>query len=172
VQEDIQVDQQNVRGLIAARLGENKWSDNSESGDWLINDLTDLVYRFSEAADVSSVRLHLESLRDAGCCKFHADHLSLRMLCTYFGPGTEWAPGEAVCREEIGCAADSIEAANQRIIPDAGAIQQAPTGAVLVFKGNLFPGEEGRGLVHRSAPVSGLNHTRLRLRMDPFGAFG
>jgi hypothetical protein len=167
VEEKIRVDQQDVRGLIAARLAENEWNGSSENGDWLIDDLTDLVYRFSEAADTSSILFRLESLRDAGCCKFHVHHLPRRMLCTYFGPGTEGAPGEAVCREEIGCIADSIETANRRIIPDADSIQQAPTGAVLLFKGNLYPGEKGNGLVHRSAPVSGPDHTRLLLRIDP-----
>ncbi|MDF7799511.1 DUF1826 domain-containing protein [Pontiellaceae bacterium B1224] len=167
MEEEIHVDQVDVRGLIAARLAENGWIGNSENSNWLIDDLTDLVYRFSEVTDTSSVQLHLESLRDSGCCKFHADYLALRMLCTYFGPGTEWAPEEAVCREEIGCTADSIEAANRRIIPDAKAVQQAPTGAVLLLKGNRYPGEEGYGLVHRSAPVSGPEHTRLRLRIDP-----
>lgn len=89
------------------------------------------------------------------------------MLCTYIGPGTEWVPEHGVCREEIGCSAESLEAANRRIVPDAGKIQQTPTGAVLIFKGNLYPGEEGCGLVHRSAPVSAPNQVRLLLRMDP-----
>lgn len=165
--EDIHVDQLDVRGLIAARLAENDWDTYSKDGNWLIDDLTDLVYRFSEAANTSSVRFRLETLRHAGCCKFHTDFLEVRMLCTYFGPGTEWVPGHAVCREEIGCSAGSLDEANRRIVPDFNKIQQAPTGTVLIFKGDLYPGEEGGGLVHRSAPVTASNHTRLLLRMDP-----
>ncbi|MDZ8117902.1 DUF1826 domain-containing protein [Pontiella agarivorans] len=170
VEEEIHVDQMDVRGLLAARLAENGWSENSKTGNWLIDDLTDLVYRFSEVADTCSLLFRLESLRDSACCKFHTDYLTLRMLCTYFGPGTEWAPEEAVCHEEIGCTADSTAAANRRIIPNPETIQRTASGTVLLFKGNRYPGTEGRGLVHRSAPVSAPHHTRLLLRIDPVQA--
>ncbi|MEM7396097.1 MAG: DUF1826 domain-containing protein, partial [Verrucomicrobiota bacterium] len=81
-------------------------------------------------------------------------------------PGTQWVPEADVRREELICFAASMDEANQRIVPDARAIQNVETGAVLIFKGDLFPGEEGRGLVHRSAPVSGPEQHRFLLCID------
>ncbi len=166
VDEEIKVDEQDVRGVLSARLSENGWGGHLQARGWLIDDLTDLIYRFSEVADTSAVRFRLESLRDSGCRKFHTDKLALRMLCTYTGPGTEWVSATAVHREALGCVEDSMDEANRRIVPDRTAVQQAPTGAVLVFKGDRYPGQEGLGLVHRSAPVSGADQTRLRLCID------
>ena len=35
-------------------------------------------------------------LSDTMCPRFHTDRGQIRMLCTYRGPGTEWAPNEIV----------------------------------------------------------------------------
>ncbi|MEM7392701.1 MAG: DUF1826 domain-containing protein [Verrucomicrobiota bacterium] len=168
VDEKVEVGRPDVRDLVEDTLAENGWSGDSYVRDWLIDDLTELLLLFGDLANTPYVRFRLNAVRDGGCRKFHVDNIALRMLCTYVGPGTEWASAAAVCREELGCAAESVEAANRRIIPDAAAIQHAPSGAVLLCKGNRYPGEEGHGLVHRSAPVSGPEQDRLRLCIDSY----
>ena len=40
--------------------------------------------------------------RTDGCRKIHTDFVSLRLLCTYAGPGTDWLPNEDLVREHLG----------------------------------------------------------------------
>lgn len=84
------------------------------------------------------------------CPKFHADRVTLRMLVTYVGPGTEWLEDAHVRREALGRADADLEAANQRIQCCPEGLHRAQTGDVLLLKGECWPGNTGRGAVHRS----------------------
>lgn len=98
----------------------------------------DLAYLAEMLADLvgsPAVGVRLERVTRAMCPAWHRDRTGLRMLCTYEGPGTEW------------CALG----AGHEIHPRG----QAPLGAVLVFKGSLWPeAAASAALQHRSPPIA------------------
>lgn len=102
----------------------------------------DLLLDFSELVLVFSmldrrhahVRLRLEALTHDGCKKWHADHIGLRLLCTYHGPGTEWLSldGGAAAARALG-----------RDVPH-GLAMRMPTTAVAILKGETYPSNVNR----------------------------
>lgn len=104
------------------------------------------------------------------CPKFHADHVGLRLLCAYVGPGTEWVPEAHVDRTHLCCADHGPEEANRLIVPDPARIVRARTFDVLVLKGDAFPGNAGRGAVHRTPPDAAAGGKRLVLKIDDIAA--
>lgn len=130
----------------------------------LLADAAALAARF--AAITGDVRVHarLEALVDEGCPLFHADHVGLRLLCTYAGPGTEWLPAHAVNRAGLG------SGDNAMIVGDRRQVRRLAACTVGLFKGEAFPGHAGRGVVHRSAPATA-RAPRLLLCLDEPGRF-
>ncbi len=90
-------------------------------------------------ADRLSVRL--EVVETDACRRFHADYVTLRLLCTYAGPGTQWHP-----------------------VAEPEAIGQVSTGAVAVFKGRKLL--DPPTVLHRSPPIVASGERRLMLVID------
>jgi hypothetical protein len=130
----------------------------------LLADVTVLARHFAAIAGVIAVRARLEALTERGCPVFHADHVGLRLLVAYAGPGTEWVPEGGVNRAALG------SGDNRAIVPDPRVIRRLPTFAAGIFKGEAFPGNRGRGIVHRSAPASRAR-PRLLFCLDEPGQF-
>ncbi|HMP73958.1 MAG TPA: DUF1826 domain-containing protein [Kiritimatiellia bacterium] len=131
-----------------------------------VQDVVFLAGSFAGIAGRERVRVRVDTLGDDGCMKFHVDSLRLRLLCTYAGPGTEWVANDGANRQELGNHAESMEAANRSIVPDASLVRVTPTGSVMVFKGSRFDEDPETGLVHRSHPVRSSQDIRLRLCID------
>ncbi|MEM6380738.1 MAG: DUF1826 domain-containing protein, partial [Bacteroidota bacterium] len=74
--------------------------------------------------------------------KVDTDINSLRLLCTYSGPGTLWLPNEIVNHKAL-----ITRGGNKQIVLDERQIQQVATGAVIILKGALFP--QANPIVHR-----------------------
>lgn len=128
----------------------------------LLADVVRLAAAFAAIAGCSVTQARLEALTDEACVLFHADHVGLRLLCTYVGAGTEWIPEAALDRSGL-CRGD-----NRLVLRRAGTIRRLPECAVGLLKGEAFPGNRGRGLVHRSPPASSLS-PRLLLCLDEPG---
>lgn len=112
----------------------------------LIEDITMLAGRFSSLLDIDDVHIRLEWVTGDACKKFHADFVTVRAICTYFGRGTEWT---------YGLAAPTAPSLLENI-------EQMPCGHVGVFKGRLrAPGLID--LLHRSPPIKGTGERRLLL---------
>ncbi|MND87313.1 hypothetical protein D3C80_793080 [compost metagenome] len=88
------------------------------------------------------------------CPRFHVDHVPLRLLSTYAGPGSEWLEEGAVDRSQLA-----------REQPDANAVRQLAVGEVALLKGEKWLGNQGAGLVHRS-PMLVNGERRLILSLD------
>lgn len=114
-----------------------------------------------------AVRLRLESVEETGERLFHFDSITLRLLCTYAGPGTQWLPEDNVDRAQLRLQGRSVAAANRAIVKDARRVHALRPWWVAVLKGEAFPGNAGRGLVHRPPPAGRRGETRVRLRIDP-----
>lgn len=98
--------------------------------------------RLARLAPVERFRIRLEIVTTDACRRFHADSVTLRLLVTLYGPGTQW-----------------IRTAD----PDT--IEQVATGAVALFKGRLLLDDPT--ILHRSPPVAGTGLHRLMLAIDP-----
>lgn len=130
----------------------------------LLADVAALAASFAAMTGHQRIHARLEALVDEGCPLFHADHVGLRLLCTYAGPGTEWVPAAAVNRSGLGSGDNGL------ILRDRRQVRRLPAFTVGVFKGEAFPGHAGRGVVHRSAPAT-LRAPRLLLCLDEPGRF-
>jgi hypothetical protein len=119
-----------------------------------------LTGRLPQPTPSTPSTLRLETLRDDGCRRFHVDLCRLRLLCTYRGPGTEWLDHDQVDRHAL-----ISHQPNEAILRQGQPNRLAPF-QVAVLKGERFPGNAGRGLVHRSPPIAGTNTVRVLLCID------
>ncbi len=136
---------------------------------WLADDIARIAARFAALLGVDAVEAHLQTVRTDKCRRLHADHVGLRLLCTYSGPGTEWIPESRIDRDALRTRSGDARRDNDRI---AGAHPplQLGRGDVGVLKGDAWPGNHGFGAVHRSAPVEATGDARLVLKLDRVGA--
>jgi hypothetical protein len=126
-------------------------------------DVARLVTVFADLFEVEAVGVRLSTVT-AHCQRFHVDRITARMVTTYAGPGTEWVDDGAVVRAMLGHAVGGDP--NPAIVPDATAIHRMRVGDVGVFKGDAWPGREGRGAVHRSPPHRAGDPPRLLLTIE------
>lgn len=104
------------------------------------------------------VGVRLARVESAMCPRFHVDRVSVRLVVTYLGSGTEYVASEAVDRRFLGTDSEHLCA------PDA--MQAAAPGHVVLLKGEAWPGHRGRGAVHRS-PRASSTEPRVVLTLDP-----
>ncbi len=119
-----------------------------------IADLSWLVGAYACLLDARSVGLRLRVLESAMCPRFHVDHVPLRLITTYAGPGSEWLEEGLIDRRRLA----------QEVVDEAH-VQRLACGDVALLKGEKWLGNEGAGLVHRSpSPANG--ERRLILTLD------
>jgi hypothetical protein len=113
-------------------------------------DAAALAARFARLLSSDRLALRIDVLDGNACGRFHVDRMGARLLCTWRGPGTEFAvPGPDGTPLPVG---------------------RLPTGAAAVLRGTLWPGHEATALLHRSPPIAGTGTTRLLLVLDPADA--
>jgi hypothetical protein len=102
----------------------------------------------------------------AMCPRFHVDYVTLRLVVTYTGPGTEYVASEHVDRGKLG--RPSLHATDERsgLLRPCARVEAARAFDVVLLKGEAWAGNEGRGAVHRSprVPPGG---ARVVLTLDP-----
>jgi hypothetical protein len=128
---------------------------------WLTMDIALLLARLSHISGAGCLRVSFGAIRTDQCRKFHTDVMRYRLITTYVGPGTEWVPDDAVCREALDHPPDCPCDANKEIVRNASAIRHALPGEVLLMKGDLHPNH--RGAVHRSPSLEGSGRIRVVL---------
>ncbi len=114
-----------------------------------VTELTALVDLFATLTDARTVGLRVTATDRATCPRFHSDQVGLRLLCSWLGEGTEWLAEEDVIREPAEGPDMSARFAAGPVRP-GGVVRRMLPFAVGVFKGDVWPGNEGRGAVHRS----------------------
>ncbi|WP_422037715.1 DUF1826 domain-containing protein [Roseibium sp.] len=119
----------------------------SPERDMLTGDVGALALILSKALDVLQVRIRFDVSDEVMCPKFHVDNVPARLLCTYRGAGTEYVPAGSE--------------------NDARRIDQLRRGAVGLFRGGAWPGDEHTGLLHRSPDPAAGTGARLLLVIDP-----
>lgn len=131
----------------------------------LRDDISELVDMYACLFEVEHVGLRLKSLERAMCPRFHVDRVVCRLLTTYAGVGTEYLANEDVDRSRVGRPVE--DPLQPPVWHKSAKIHRLPPGAVALCKGEAWPGNEGRGFVHRS-PDPG-DGPRLLLSIDGLG---
>ena len=114
-----------------------------------VTELSALVDLFATLTDSRTVGLRVTATDRATCPRFHSDQVGLRLLCSWLGEGTEWLAEEDVIRQPEECPDMSTRFPAGPVRP-GGVVRQMRPFAVGVFKGELWPGNQGRGAMHRS----------------------
>lgn len=135
---------------------------------YLLKDLPDIHYKanfiddvilladmFGELLDIKTVGVRLAVLTKAMCPKFHVDRVPARLITTYYGGGTEWVPNHYVTRDPQGRVS----------VNGAVPIESLCSGQVALIKGEIWHGNERKGLVHRSPAITA-DEPRLVLTID------
>jgi len=129
----------------ADRLCAIAGSPGGEERDRLCDDIAALADIFAGVMAARYLRLRLAPVDTDNCRRFHVDAIRARLVCTYRGPGTQYA-----------VSTDGMPPTR---------ILQVPTGAPILLRGSLWPGEPV-GLLHRSPPLADTGITRLVLVLD------
>lgn len=126
-----------------------EWGDSFPA--LLRADIAWLLELYGDLIGCDAIGIRFEVLSAAMCPGFHVDQCGIRLICTYRGPGTEWAlPG----------ARDLSATAAQ-----AG-VEQATAFGIVLVKGGLWQGNAGRGGIHRSPEMPAGDPPRLLLTLD------
>lgn len=131
----------------------------------LLNDIAELVSMFCCLFDQERAGLRLAVLNRAMCPRFHVDRVVCRLISTYHGAATEWLAHETVDRSKLGPRIPAIPDLEAGLFKRGSDIQRLSCGDVALLKGELWPGNDHAGLVHRS-PVVSADTPRLLLTLD------
>jgi hypothetical protein len=113
----------------------------------LIEDIAELSQLFCDLMAAPYVRRRLGPITSNACRKFHIDAITVRLVCTYRGTGTQY-----------GISHDGAEPKY---------ILTVPTGTPILLRGTLWQEKPRSGLLHRSPPIEGSGETRVVLVLDP-----
>ncbi|MEO1257247.1 MAG: DUF1826 domain-containing protein [Bacteroidota bacterium] len=130
----------------------------------LKEDIASMVRHFSVLTGSESLRLFLGRINSNMCRRFHTDINTLRLLCTYSGPGTLWLPNDNIDHQAM-----TRKGTDPGIAIDENKIQQVDAGEIVILKGAVYPGENTQACVHRSPTIEESGETRLLLRLDTNG---
>lgn len=131
----------------------------------LLEDIALLTDMFACLFDLDAVGLRLKVLDTPMCPKFHVDRVPCRLVTSYAGPATEWAPHELVDRSKLGSGSNGLSDESSGLLQHSSHIQRMRTGDVALLKGESWKGNEGSGLLHRSPGINP-GQKRLLLTLD------
>jgi hypothetical protein len=140
-------------------------------GQWLAAESARLAQTFARVVGADEVRVHVMHTASDECTRAHVDHVALRLVTTWIGPGTHWYSPSDV-RWEPAAEGRSMRAAAPFLVVPGAVVQQSATGEALLMKGLAWTERPGRGLVHWSPRVSVQGLRRLVLRVDTLDACG
>lgn len=120
--------------------------------EW-VADMAEVCKIFCNTLSDMAIRFRLGSVR--GCRRYHTDNVSMRLLVTYQGTGTEWLPDEAANRD-----AYENGKPNEQIVKDASSVKFMTPWDIAIFRG----GDDG--VLHRT-PDTALNQQSILMRLDP-----
>ena len=133
---------------------------NTPSVTLLSEDIAQLVEMFCCLFDLEDVGLRLTALDSAMCPSFHVDKVPCRLVTTYHGVASEWIADIDANRNLMGQTDPQ-----SKLIKSTEDIRQLNQGDVALLKGELWQGNEGYGLIHRSPQLVD-NSLRLLLTLD------
>jgi len=121
---------------------------------------------FRDLCEVRTLGVRIECSQDRVCPRFHVDHVALRLLCTWNGPGSEWVDDAQVDRRFLGAGSRGLPDEQSGLLRPGAKIWQIPEQAIALCKGDAWAGNERRGVVHRSPAVAPTDGARVLLALD------
>jgi len=109
-----------------------------------LNDVKRLTVDFLAYSASGTGSLHLRCVDNNACTKFHIDNVFSRLICTYYGPGTEFGIGET----------------------EIASRGRAPTGMPVLLKGKRWPESTATRLHHRSPEIEGTGQSRFMVVLE------
>jgi hypothetical protein len=113
-----------------------------------------------------AVGLRVATTERPMCPRFHVDRVQARMVCTLKGPGTQYLDEEHVLRSMLGRPLPARPAWPAGLRHAGSPIHTCNAGDVVLLKGESWPGNSGRGAVHRSPPAEAHDGARLVVTID------
>ena len=135
-----------VRSAVSELMNINEMPDCAER-QLLLDDICLLAHEFNKLLVSPYFRLRFDVVTTNKCPKFHIDHVTARLLCTYRGVGTEYSFLDDQKRP--------------------AEIFTTPNCAAIVLRGTKWPTDCANNLVHRSPEINDVNETRLLFVIDP-----
>ena len=114
------------------------------------------------------IGIRLARVERAMCPRFHVDRVTVRLVTTYRGEGTEFLDHTDVDRRWLGHETPDPREDHPELRRWGSPVHQARTGDVVLLRGESWIAGEGKGAVHRSPPASPTT-PRLVLTLDPLG---
>lgn len=105
---------------------------------------------FTIIADAREVGVRTISTREQTCPRFHVDKVQVRQICTWQGVATEWLQSDDVDRRFLGSRSGGKSDEASGLLRPGACINRMGTFDVGLMKGEMWPDNTGRGLVHRS----------------------
>jgi len=127
-------------------------------------DLRELARSFALLTGATRLGFRLTRLEGPMCPRFHTDFVGVRLLTTYCGTGTEWLEHESVDRQFLGHRSGGKEDEVSGLLRPGAVVHRLPEFAVGLLKGEAWPGNLERGIVHRSPAARRL--PRILLSLD------
>ncbi|MFM7346012.1 MAG: DUF1826 domain-containing protein [Tagaea sp.] len=125
----------------------------------LAADMAAIARDFAAAANACALRARFERIEGPACKLFHVDFVECRLITTYAGAGTEYLADADVIRKNLG------QGSNRGIRKPGAAVRHLDAYEIGLFKGEAWPGNRGKGIVHRSPPA-GRASPRLLFVLD------
>jgi len=136
----------------AYRTMVNELGDTPEA-HILSKDISLLVDMFCYLFDLKRAGIRLNTLEKAMCPRFHVDKVPCRLVTTYRGSTTEWLPNIYADRNQLGIHNSENSDKKSGLYKTSNNIYQSDEGDVSLLKGELWIGNKGSGLIHRSPQV-------------------
>ncbi len=152
------VELEQIKKLLNNRLPESEYKDE------FIDDLYIACDMFAVLFDLEKIGFRLTVLEHAMCPRFHVDNIPCRLLTTYGDTGTEWLSEDNVDRNKLGKGNRGLPDDESGIYHNKKHINIIEPFNIGLLKGEAWPENRGRGLVHRSPEVK--RSARLLLSLD------
>ena len=122
----------------------------------LADDVQQLATIFQSITRSPYLDIRIQHMRHDACRYWHLDNVAYRLICTYFGPGTQWV--DPAKNQEVLAKRDRWE----------GHCETMEAGDVSVFAGACA--QQKAGIVHRSPPIKAAGESRLVLCINTASA--
>jgi Protein of unknown function (DUF1826) len=123
----------------------------------------------AELTGAARVGVRMQRLDVPMCPRFHVDRVVLRLVSTYCGPATEWLDERDIDRRFLGHAAQGCPDETSGLLKPGAQVHSLRSFDIGLFKGEGWPGNEGRGAVHRSPTAASGTAPRIVMTLDPLG---
>ena len=110
---------------------------------------------FADLVGATAVGVRVRVGVEPQCPRFHVDQVPARGVWVACGPGTEWLEDHAADRSRLGHQAGDLSDADSGLILDPNGLHAVGPNRLAVFKGELWSGNEGQSVIHRSPPSNG-----------------